>query len=72
VDISNLLFLFILELEYIPIVCISASRVVDGAATDSEYIQGAADDHETWSKVALDIVSPDLPLIIFCQLVVHL
>lgn len=34
-----------------PLVLVTASRVIKGEGVESEYIQGAGDDHEGWATV---------------------
>lgn len=38
--------------DFMPLVLVTASRVVKGEGVESEYIQGAGDDHEGWAAVS--------------------
>lgn len=37
--------------DFIPLILVTASCVVGGRGVESEYIQGAGDDHEGWATV---------------------
>ena len=45
------------DLEFYPVICLSASKLVpdglDRRAAGHCYVQGAGDDHESWSLVSL-------------------
>lgn len=38
--------------DFMPLVLVTASRVIRGEGVESEYIQGAGDDHEGWAAVS--------------------
>lgn len=38
-------------MDFVPLVLVTASRMVKGEGVESEYIQGAGDDHEGWATV---------------------
>lgn len=44
--------------DFTPLVLVTASRVIRGEGVESEYIQGAGDDHEGWAAVSYILPRP--------------